>query len=174
MQDTVTVGLWSHLAGGKVRCPTQAPTKTSLHSLPSCLAMHCFLSWHWVLHNTKYNMKILLRDIWLQCDILSHFPVSRSNMCKCTHDMPYRNNKASLLEVFDQRNGVLFEVGQAAVDGLGVIVGSSLLLGSFLQPLLQTVVGAGQEHHQVGSADLPVGRERERGRVKHYSHCYTS
>lgn len=48
----------------------------------------------------------------------------------------------------------MFEVGQAAVDGLGVVVGSSLLLSSLLQPLLQTVVGAGQEHHQVRSADL--------------------
>lgn len=52
----------------------------------------------------------------------------------------------------------MFEVGQAAVDGLGVIVRSSLLLGPFVQPLLQTVVGAGQEHHQVGSADLPGDR----------------
>lgn len=75
---------------------------------------------------------------------------------------PYRNYKAPLLEVFDQRNGVLFEVGQAAVDGLGVVVRSPLLLGSFLQPLLQTVVGAGQEHHQVRSADL--WGERRRGR----------
>lgn len=49
----------------------------------------------------------------------------------------------------------MFEVGEAAVDGFGVVVRSSLLLGSFLQPLLQTVVGAGQENHQVRSADLP-------------------
>lgn len=75
---------------------------------------------------------------------------------------PYRNNEAPLLEVFDQRNGVLFEVGQAAVDGLGVIVRSSLLLGPFVQPLLQMVVGAGQEHHQVRSADLPGERRRVR------------
>lgn len=52
----------------------------------------------------------------------------------------------------------MFEVGQAAVDGLGIIVRSSLLLGPFVQPLLQTVVGAGQEHHQVGGADLPGDR----------------
>lgn len=78
---------------------------------------------------------------------------------------PYRNYKAPLLEVFDQRNGVLFEVGQAAVDGLGVVVRSSMLLGAFLQPLLQTVVGAGQEHHQVRSADL----QGERRRGKHDS-----
>lgn len=69
--------------------------------------------------------------------------------------MPYRYNEAPLLEVFHQRNGVLFEVGQAAVDGLWVIVWSSLLLSSLVQPLLQTVVRAGEEHHQVRSADLP-------------------
>ena len=79
---------------------------------------------------------------------------------------PYRDNKAPLLEVFDQRDGVLFEVGQAAVDGLGVVVGPPLLLGSLLQPLLQAVAGAGQEHHQVGGADLK--REREGG-VDHSS-----
>lgn len=71
---------------------------------------------------------------------------------------PHRDDEAPLLEVFDERNGVLFEVGQAAVDGLGVIVRSSLLLPPFVQPLLQSVVGAGQEHHQVGSADLPGDR----------------
>ena len=75
------------------------------------------------------------------------------------HVIPHRHNMAPLLEVFDQRNGVLFEVGQAAVDGLGVVVRSSLLLGSFLQPLLQAVVGAGEEHHQVRSADLRAHRE---------------
>ena len=64
----------------------------------------------------------------------------------------------------------MFEVGQAAVDGLGVVVRSALLLSSFLQPLLQTVVGAGQEHDQVRSADLPG----DRGRVKHDSHTCTS
>lgn len=58
----------------------------------------------------------------------------------------------------------MFEVGQAAVDGLGVVVWPSLLLGSLLQPLLQAVVGAGQEHHQVRSADL----QRERGRFKQW------
>lgn len=68
--------------------------------------------------------------------------------------LAHRNNEAPLLEVLDQRNGVLLEVGEAAIDGLWVVVGSSLLLGSFLQPLLQTVVGAGQEKHQVRSADL--------------------
>lgn len=71
---------------------------------------------------------------------------------------PHRDNEASLLEVFDEGNGVLFKVGQAAVDGLGIIVRSSLLLGSFVQPLLQTVVGAGQKHHQVRGADLPGHR----------------
>lgn len=81
---------------------------------------------------------------------------------------PYRNNEAPLLEVFHQRDGVLLEVGQAAVDGLGVVVRSSLLLGPFLQPLLQMVVGAGQEHHQVRSTDLP-GEGR---RVKHDSQTY--
>lgn len=79
--------------------------------------------------------------------------------------MLYRNDEAPLLEVFDQRDGILLEVGQAAVDGFGVIVGSPLLLGPFLQPLLQAVVGAGQEHHQVWGADLPG----ERGRVRHYT-----
>ena len=79
---------------------------------------------------------------------------------------PYRDNKAPLLEVFDQRDGVLFEVGQAAVDGLGVVVGPPLLLGSLLQPLLQAVAGAGQEHHQVRSADLPGKRDDV---WKHYS-----
>lgn len=74
---------------------------------------------------------------------------------------PYRNNEPPLLEVFDERNGVLFEVGQAAVDGLGVIVWPPLLLGSFVQPLLQVEVGAGQEHHQVRSADLPGNRTCE-------------
>lgn len=83
---------------------------------------------------------------------------------------PYCNNEAPLLEVFDQRNGVLFEVGQAAVDGLGVIVRSSLLLGSFVQPLLQMVVGTGQEHHQVRSADLP----EERRHVKRDSQTQTA
>lgn len=75
---------------------------------------------------------------------------------------PYCDNEAPLLEVFDQRNGVLFEVGQAAVDGLGVIVWPSLLLGSFVQPLLQTVISAGQEHHQVRGADLPGERRCEK------------
>lgn len=73
---------------------------------------------------------------------------------------PYCDNEAPLLEVLDQRNGVLFEVGQAAVDGLGIIVRPSLLLGSFVQPLLQTMIGAGQEHHQVRGADLPGERIR--------------
>lgn len=72
--------------------------------------------------------------------------------------LPHHDDEAPLLEVFDERDGVLLEVGQAAVDGLRVIVRSSLLLGPFVQPLLQTVVGAGQEHHQVGSADLPGDR----------------
>lgn len=72
---------------------------------------------------------------------------------------PYRNNKSPFLEVFDQRNGVLFEVGQTALNGLGVVVRPSLLLGSFLQPLLQTVVSAGQEHHKVRSTDL-AGEKR--------------
>lgn len=67
---------------------------------------------------------------------------------------PHRDNEASLLEVFHQWDGVLFEVSQAPVDGLGVIIRSSLLLGSFVQPLLQTVVGASQKHHQVRGADL--------------------
>lgn len=82
---------------------------------------------------------------------------------------PYRNNEPPLLEVFDERNGVLFEVGQAAVNGLGVIVRPPLLLGSFVQPLLQVEVGAGQEHHQVRSADLPGNR----GLVKHDSQTHT-
>ena len=68
--------------------------------------------------------------------------------------LPYRHNKAPLLKVLDQRNGVLFEVGQAAINGLGVVIRSSLLLSPLLQPLLQTVVCAGQEDHQVRSADL--------------------
>lgn len=63
----------------------------------------------------------------------------------------------------------MFEVGQAAVDGLGVIVWPPLLLGSFVQPLLQVEVGAGQEHHQVRSADLPGNR----GLVKHDSQTHT-
>lgn len=67
---------------------------------------------------------------------------------------PHRDNEASLLEVLDEGNCVLFEVGQAAVDGLGVIIRSSLLLSSFVQPLLQTVVGAGKKHHQVRGANL--------------------
>lgn len=72
----------------------------------------------------------------------------------------HRDDEASLLEVLDEGNGVLLEVGEAAVDGLGVVVRSSLLLGSLVQPLLQAVVGAGQEHHQVRGADLP-GAQRE-------------
>lgn len=67
---------------------------------------------------------------------------------------PYRDNEASLLEVLDEGNCVLLEVGQAPVNGLGVIIWSSLLLSSFVQPFLQAVVGAGQKHHQVRGADL--------------------
>lgn len=65
MQNTVTVGMWSPLA------PPQASTKTNLHTLPFCLAMHCFLFWH-----ECCNMKIL-RDIFL--------PASCSNVNTYTH-----------------------------------------------------------------------------------------
>ena len=87
------------------------------------------------------------------------FGVCKLKKTESLFQRPYRDDKAPLLEVLHQRNGVLLEVGQAAVGGLGVVVGSALLLGSLLQPLLQPVVGAGQEHHQVRGADLK-GRNR--------------
>lgn len=83
---------------------------------------------------------------------------NKSNSTPAVLEATYRNNQAPLLEVLDQRNGVLLEVGQAAVNGLGIVVRSSLLLSSFLQPLLQAVAGAGQEHDHVRGADLPGGR----------------
>lgn len=81
----------------------------------------------------------------------------------CTVDIPYhipvpsshRYYELPLLEILHKRNGILFEVGQAAINGLWVIIWSSLLLGSFVQPLLQVVVCAGQENNQVRSAYLP-------------------
>lgn len=83
-----------------------------------------------------------------------YFCLETMHTCMTHRHQPHRDNEASFLEVFDKGNGVLLEVGQTAVDGLGVIIGSSLLLGSFVQPFLQTVVGAGQKHHQVRGADL--------------------
>lgn len=63
------------------------------------------------------------------------------------HNIPvsssHRNYELPLLEIFHKRNGILFEVGQAAIDGLWVIIWSSLLFGSLVQPFLQVVVCAG-------------------------------
>lgn len=74
------------------------------------------------------------------------------------HNIPvsssHRNYELPLLEIFHKRNGILFEVGQAAIDGLWVIIWSSLLFGSLVQPFLQVVVCAGEEHNQVRGADL--------------------
>lgn len=88
---------------------------------------------------------------------------------KCPLDIPYdipvpnshRYYELPLLEILHKRNGILFEVGQAAIDGLWIIIWSSLLLGSFVQPLLQVVVCAGQEHDQVRSAYLPGEKRHE-------------
>lgn len=71
-----------------------------------------------------------------------------------TCSVRYRDDEAPLLEVLDQGDGVLLKVGQTPVDGFGVVVGATLLLGPPLQALLQAVGGARQKHHHVGSADL--------------------
>ena len=68
----------------------------------------------------------------------------------------HRNYKLPLLKIFHKRNGILFEVGQAAIDGLWVIIWSSLLFSSLVQPFFQAVVCAGEENNQVRSADLRV------------------
>lgn len=67
----------------------------------------------------------------------------------------HRYYELPLLEIFHKRNGILFEVGQTAINGFWIIIWSSLLLGSFVQPVLQVLVCTGQEDDQIRSTYLP-------------------
>lgn len=74
-----------------------------------------------------------------------------NNMLK---NVPYCEDEAFFLEVFDQGDGVLFEISQASIDSFRVVIWATLLLCTILQTLLQTLVRAGQKHHQVWSTNL--------------------
>jgi len=69
-------------------------------------------------------------------------------------NIPYCDDEAFFLEVFDQGDGILFEISQASIDSFRVVIWATLLLLTLFQTLLQTLVRAGQKHHQVWSTDL--------------------
>lgn len=80
---------------------------------------------------------------------------------------PHPGYESSLLVILGYEVDVLLEGIEPFLDGVGVVIGSTLLQGAVLQALAKLLVRTRKKNHQIRWADL-TGRQTHR--AEHYDH----